>query len=310
VWLNNRMDLRQLRYFRAIARTGSFSAAAAGEFVVQSALSQQIRKLENEIGFKLFERTTRSVRLTRAGERLLPLAERALQDVDLLRAEADALRGVVRGNVAVGMMECPPLSLDMASLLSDFHARHPHVEVALRSGGSDHMLEEIRSAELDLGILGLPPRPLTGRLRARKILVEDLVGLVHAAHPLAGSGPVPVPALTGERFVDFPPGYGLREQVDHGFAMAGATRRVVFEVVRVEEMIRFAGRGLGVAVLPQSIARSASRRGRAPRPRLLEITGDGMHRTVALVHRHDGPESPAARAFFDLALGALPALDH
>ncbi|WP_405142078.1 LysR family transcriptional regulator [Sphaerisporangium sp. NBC_01403] len=295
------MDLRQLRYFRAIARTRSFSTAAAGEFVVQSALSQQIRKLEDELGIKLFERTTRSVRLTRAGAQLLPLAERVLNDLDLLVAEADALRGVVRGNVSVGMMECPPLTLDMAALLSDFHTRHPGVEVALRSGGSDRMVEDVRSAELDLAILGLPPKPLPERLRARPLLVEDLVALVHVDHPLAGS--VAAAGLAGERFVDFPPGYGLREQVDHGFAEAGVARRVAFEVVRVEEMVRFAAHGLGVAVLPRSIARSAARR--APRPRVLEITGADLRRTVALVHRHDGPESPAARAFFSLAADLL-----
>jgi DNA-binding transcriptional LysR family regulator len=297
------VELRQLRYFRAIAQTGSFSTAAAGEFVVQSALSQQIRKLEEELGVKLFERTTRSVRLTRAGSQLLPLAERVLNDLDLLSAEADALRGVVRGNVTVGMMECPPLTLDMATLLSDFHTRHPGVEVALRSGGSDHMIEDVRLAKLDLAILGLPPKPLPERLCARTLLVEDLVGLVHVDHPLTGS--VPASELAGERFIDFPPGYGLREQVDHGFAQAGVARRVVFEVVRVEEMVRFAARGLGMTVLPRSIARSASRR--APRPRVLEITGADLRRTVALVHRQDGPESPAARAFFERAADLLPA---
>src|SRR6201992_2262453 len=172
------MEIRQLRYFRAIARTGSFSAAAADEFVVQSALSQQIRKLEEELGVKLFERTTRSVRLTREGEDILELADRVLADVDLVVAEADALRGVVRGKVAVGMMECPPASLDMAVLLSESHADHPGVEVALRSGGSDRMLDDVRAGDLDFGILGLPATPLDDRLPARPLLVGDLGALV------------------------------------------------------------------------------------------------------------------------------------
>src|ERR1700710_1704933 len=158
------MELRQLRYFRGVARTGSFSAAAADEFVVQSALSRQIRNLEEELGVKLFERTTRSVRLTREGEGLLQLADRVLVDVDLVVAEADALRGVVRGKVAVGMMECPPASLDMAVLLSEFHADHPGVEVALRSGGSDRMLDDVRAGDLDFAILGLPPAGIPGRV--------------------------------------------------------------------------------------------------------------------------------------------------
>src|ERR1700709_2859058 len=158
------MELRQLRYFRSIARTGSFSAAATQEFVVQSALSRQIRNLEEEVGVSLFERTTRSVRLTREGEGLLELTDRVLADVDLVVAEADALRGVVRGKVAVGMMEGPPSSLDMAVLLRDFHADRPGVEVALRSGGSERMLDDVRSGELDFAILGLPPAGVPERL--------------------------------------------------------------------------------------------------------------------------------------------------
>lgn len=291
------MELRQLRYFRSIARTGSFSAAAAGEFVVQSALSQQIRKLEEELGVKLFERTTRTVRLTREGEQLLELADRVLADVDLVVAEADALRGVVRGKVAVGMMECPPASLDMAVLLRDFHADHPGVEVALRSGGSERMLDDVRSGELDFAILGLPPAGIPERLAARTLLVEDLVGLVEVDHRL--SGRARATTLADEVFVDFPPGYGLREQVDRCFGEAGVERRVAFEVVRVEEMIRFATVGLGVAVLPRSIAAAIGRRAR--RPRIVDITGADLRRTVALVHRQEGPESAAARAFFELA---------
>jgi DNA-binding transcriptional LysR family regulator len=296
------MELRQLRYFRSIARTGSFSAAAADEFVVQSALSQQIRKLEEELGVKLFERTTRSVRLTREGEEILELADRVLADVDLVVAEADALRGVVRGKVAVGMMECPPASLDMAVLLSDFHAEHPGVEVALRSGGSERMLDDVRSGELDLAILGLPPAGIPARLAARTLLIEDLVGVVDSGHRLKGRARAT--SLAEEVFVDFPPGYGLREQVDHCFAEAGVERRVAFEVVRVEEMIRFAALGLGVAVLPRSIAAAIGRRPR--RPRIVDIFGADLRRTVALVHRQDGPESAAARAFFELAAAPLP----
>ncbi|MFB8007048.1 LysR family transcriptional regulator [Nocardia sp. NPDC056000] len=289
------MELRQLRYFLAIARTRSFSAAAASEFVVQSALSQQIRKLEDELDVKLFDRTTRSVRLTREGEHLLPLAERALAGIDLVATEAAGLRGLISGHIAVGMMECPPLTLDMAVLLCNFHARYPGIEVALRSGGSDRMVEQIHTAELDLAILGLPPKPLPAKLIARELLTEDLVGLITVDHPLAG--PVTARALAHTRFIDFPPGYGLREQVDQCFAGAGIDRHVAFEVVRVEEMIRFAALGLGVAVLPRSIAVAAVRR--PDGPRILEITGADLRRTVAVVHRHDGPSSPAARRFLE-----------
>ena len=225
------------------------------------------------------------VRLTDEGARLLEYADRVLADVDLVVAEADALRGVVRGKVAVGMMECPPASLDMAVLLSEFHADHPGVEVALRSGGSDRMLEDVRAGDLDFAILGLPPTPLDDRLTARTLLVEDLVGLVEVDHRLRTRARAA--SLAEEVFVDFPPGYGLREQTDHCFAEAGIDRKVGFEVVRVEEMIRFATLGLGIAVLPRSIAAAIGRRAR--RPRTVDITGADLRRTVALVHRAGRP---------------------
>ncbi|HEY0279943.1 MAG TPA: LysR substrate-binding domain-containing protein [Solirubrobacterales bacterium] len=165
---------------------------------------------------------------------------------------------MVRGKVAVGMMECPPATLDMAVLLSEFHADHPGAEVALRSGGSDRMLEDVRAGDLDFAILGLPPTPLDDRLTARTLLIEDLVGLVEVGHRLRTRARAT--SLAEEVFVDFPPGYGLREQTDHCFAEAGIDRKVGFEVVRVEEMIRFATLGLGIAVLPRSIAAAIGRR--------------------------------------------------
>jgi DNA-binding transcriptional LysR family regulator len=163
------------------------------------------------------------------------------------------------------------------------------------------MLDDVRAGDLDFAILGLPPAPLDARLAARTLLVEDLVGLVEVDHRLRTRARAS--SLADEVFVDFPPGYGLREQTDHCFAEAGIDRTVGFEVVRVEEMIRFAALGLGVAVLPRSIAAAVGHHDR--RPRIVAITGADLRRTVALVHRTDGPRSAAARAFFEIAAAPL-----
>ena len=147
------MNLRQLRYAAALAEAKSFTKAADNEFVVQSALSQQLRKLEDELGVALFERTTRSVALTPAGEALLPLIHQVLAGVDRIKFDAQALSGTIAGRLTVGMMEVPSESLDVAVLMATFHARYPEVTVTLRSGGSNLLIEAVRDRKLDVADL-------------------------------------------------------------------------------------------------------------------------------------------------------------
>src|SRR6185437_15433915 len=124
--------------------------AAAGQVVVQSALSQQVRKLETELGVRLFDRTTRSVTITSAGEALLPIIRRILADAGQLATQAQAIRGVVQGRLIVGMMEVPPQLLDIAAIIGKFHARYPGVTISLRSGGSDVLVRAVRDRQVDV----------------------------------------------------------------------------------------------------------------------------------------------------------------
>lgn len=128
----------------ALAEANSFTKAAEAVFVVQSALSQQVRRFETEIGLRLFERTTRSVSLTAAGEALMPLLRQVVAGIDQIALDAQALSGTVCGRLTVGMMEVPSESLDVATLMATFHSRYPDVSVTLRSGGSDVLIEAVR----------------------------------------------------------------------------------------------------------------------------------------------------------------------
>jgi DNA-binding transcriptional LysR family regulator len=287
------MNLQQLRYAVALADAQSFTKAAASQFVVQSGLSQQLRKLEDELGVALFERTTRTVRPTAAGVALLPLMRQVLAGVDQIKFDAQAISGTVAGRLTVGMMEVPSESLDVAALIATFHARYPDVSVTLRSGGSDLLIDAVRDRKLDVAIVGSNLPSTTGPLTFTELFVEPLVAVLSAGHELAASRAVRLDQLASLPFIDFPPGYGLRHETDRGFA--DVPRRVAFEVTRVDEVIHFVRRDLGVALLPESVA--VSRVGDDLTLALRPVAGAELYRQVNLVAPVDALRSAASHAF-------------
>jgi DNA-binding transcriptional LysR family regulator len=287
------MNLQQLRYAVALADAQSFTKAAVNEYVVQSALSQQLRKLEDELGVALFERTTRSVAPTPAGETLLPLMRQVLAGVDQIKFGAQAMSGTIAGRLTVGMMEVPSESLDVAALMATFHTRYPEVTVTLRSGGSDLLIDAVRDRKLDVAIVGSNVPPATGRLTCTELFIEPLVAVLPAGHELAAGDAVRLDQLASLPFIDFPPGYGLRHETDRGFA--GVPRRVAFEVTRVDEVIHFVRRDLGVALLPESVA--VSRVGDDRTLVLRPVAGVDLYRQVNLVAPNEALRSAASQAF-------------
>ncbi len=286
------MNLQQLRYVLAVAETRSFTRAADGLFVVQSALSQQVRKLEDELGVPIFNRTTRSVSLTPAGEALTPLMRQVIAGVDQLAVDAQALRGTVTGRLTVGMMEIPSESLDVAALMATFHARYPDVTVTLRSGGSDLLVQATRERKLDVAIVG-SNTARSSDLACEHLFSESLVAVLPVTHALAGKSSVTLDELAALPFIDFPPGYGLRRETDRGFA--AVKRRVAFEVTRVDEVIHFVCQDLGVALLPESVARSRAQTN--PTLVLLPVQNADLRREVHLVAPQVQLQSAATRAF-------------
>ena len=304
------MELRQLTYFVSIAETRSFSRAAARCLVAQPALSQQIRRLEAELGARLFVRTTRSVALTDAGEALLRNARRVLADVDHARAEVDAVTGLVHGRLTIGAIQFVP-RLDIPRLLAAFHARYPGVDVALRTADNERMLAAVRSGQLDVAFVSFRvPRAVGGARAGRasrtdraddadadlgrlEVLTEPLLAVIARDHPLAGRSCITLAELAAEPFIELGPGSGLRGQSDHAFSAAGLERHVGLEVAGLDDMLELAALGLGVALLPRSLLRA--RRGVAVRA--LPLDGEPAWRSVALVWREPEPVSPSARAF-------------
>ncbi|MDQ0808948.1 DNA-binding transcriptional LysR family regulator [Streptomyces sp. B3I7] len=285
------MDLQQMRYVLAVADTGGFTRAAERCHIVQSALSHQVARLERELGARLFERTSRRVRLTPAGEAFLPAARQALEAAERARAEVAAATGEIRGTLTLGSIPTVA-AVDLPALLRDYRLRHPHVRIRLRTGSSERFVEQVRDGTLDAALLGVPPGFRPQGVRDRELRQGRHVAVVAPGHPLADEDRVDLRRVADEVFVDFADGSAARAQSDRAFAAAGLRREVAFEVSGVELMVRMVRHGLGIALLPEAF--TAELHG----VRCVALT-DGPVRVEHLIWSRF-PPPPAAAAFLAL----------
>ncbi|MBM7169272.1 LysR family transcriptional regulator [Streptomyces sp. G44] len=285
------MDLQQMRYVLAVAETENFTRAAERCHVVQSALSHQVARLEKELGARLFERTSRRVRLTAAGEAFLPAARQALEAAERAKAEVAAASGEIRGKLAVGSIPTVA-AVDLPAVLRDYHLRYPQVRISLRVSSSERLVEQVRDGVLDAAFLGVQPGYRPQGVRDRELAHGQHVAVVAPGHPLATEDEVELSRLVEESFVDFAEGSAARAQSDEAFAAAGLRREVAFEVSGVELMARMVRHGLGIALLPSTFA--------AELPGLRSVpVSNGPVRVERLVWSRFTP-SPAAAAFLAL----------
>ncbi|GAB1639898.1 LysR family transcriptional regulator [Krasilnikovia sp. MM14-A1259] len=249
------MELRQLEHFVAAAEERHFTRAARRLHIAQSGLSASIQALERELGARLFLRSTRSVRLTAEGEALLAEARRTLAAADAARAAVAALTGVIRGRLTVGILQCYRPALPEA--LSAFHAAHPDVEIRLVQSASTTLLEQVIAGELDLAFVC----PTGSRPGVRLTPLDDvpMVFVCSPQHPLAGRQSVRLDELADETFVDYPPGWGSRTVLDAFLTRHGLGRAVPFEVGDTDALLDLVAHGLGVAVVPSTVATAKPR---------------------------------------------------
>ncbi|GAB2997110.1 LysR family transcriptional regulator [Amycolatopsis acidiphila] len=286
------MELRQLEYFVTVAEEGSFTRAAEKVHVAQPGVSAQIRRLERELGQELLDRSGRTVRLTDVGAAVLPYARAALAAVAGARLAVDELTGLLRGRVAVGMVTSH--NVDLPGLLARFHQDHPAVEITLAEGNSDDLVESLRDGRLDGAIvsLGATPPPDLDHL---VVTDEAIAAAVAVDHELAGRPEIPLGQLREHPLISLPPGTGIRSHLDAACARAGFAPKIAFEASQPVMLAQLAGRGLGVAILPDSLARN--RADLHP----LTIVRPGLRGQLVFAWRSGGPVSPAARALLGRA---------
>lgn len=286
------MELRQLEYFVAVVEEANFTRAAQRVHVAQPAVSAQIGRLERELGQRLLDRSRREVRPTAAGAAVLPYAKAALAAVDDVRLAVDELSRLVRGTVTIGTVTAH--SVDVPGLLAEFHAEYPSVEITLSTANSDQLIDAVRSGDLDTAIVSVGPDERPAGLDIEVVTDESVDAAVGLADELAGHATVSLAQLAQRPLIALPVGTGIRRQFDQACAAAGISPRIAFEASTPLALADLAERGLGVAILPTSVARN--RPGLHP----LRLTPELRGRLV-LAWRASGPRSPAARVLVDRA---------
>src|SRR5947209_13037944 len=204
------MELRQLRYLVALAEERHFTRAAGREHVAQPALSQQIRKLEDEVGVPLVERTTRQVAITHAGRLLVARARRILGELDAAGAELAALKGMESGRVTVGTMHTMG-PIDVSLPLAIFHERHPGIELAVLEQSSEELAAMLRDDTLDLAFLSVTERVESHGLGLHQLVSEELVAVLPSDHRYARRRKLRMAELEHEEFISYREGARLRE---------------------------------------------------------------------------------------------------
>ena len=287
------MELRQLRYLDAVARRSSFTHAARDLHIAQSALSQQVGRLERELGVELLRRTTRRVEVTEAGEVVLARARRALAEAEGVRADLDALQGLVVGTLRLGGV--PQIGpVHAVGLIADFTRAYPGVAITVRDDVALTLLGELRNGDLDL-VMGLvDPATLDG-LDGVRLYDEELVVIAPLDHPLARAKNVPVGRLAAEALVT----YGTGSALNDALLALVPGGRVVAEANDLETVRELSARGLGVTLMPRSVV--------TPHRERLTIRplSPRYELPVSLVWREGERPTPAAEAFREHVLSAM-----
>jgi LysR family transcriptional regulator, transcription activator of glutamate synthase operon len=290
------MELRQLRYLVALAEEQNFTRAAEREHIAQPALSQQIRRLEEEVGLELVDRSTRRATMTDAGLLLVARARRALAEVVAAEAELESVRGVQRGRVTLGVMHTMG-PVDVSLALAVFHDRHPEVELTVREYSSEELADLLRVDELDLAFLSVTDRIERRGLGLQQLISEELVVVLPRGHGLAEHAELHMNELAHEQFISFREGSRLRELLMTAGERAGFTPQVMLESNESRRIRRLVERGMGVAILPRSDAEDPG----ADVAVVLPLTEPSLTRDITLAWRANRRQPPAVAEFLELA---------
>ena len=295
------MEMHQLTYFESVSRHLHFTRAAEELNVAQPSVSQQIRKLENELGAPLFHRMKRHVTLTEAGKTFLPHARAVLQRLEEARIEVQELSGLRKGTLAVGAPPSVGTHL-LPKALAAFSKRHPGIALSFREAGSRTLVSLLEEGELDLAVVIQPIRHPA--LETQPLIEEELLLTVPRKHHLAtdSEARVNLAQLSQEPFVLLREGaYDLRDQTLAACRRAGFEPQVALDGGEMDSMLRFVAAGIGVAILPEMVVCDTDPHNG---PVALRRLQPRLTRSLVIARRRDRYYSAAAREFTSVLVAA------
>jgi LysR family hydrogen peroxide-inducible transcriptional activator len=247
------MELHQLRYVVAVARTGNFSRAAEQCHVAQPSLSQQIQKLEDELGEKLFDRLKREVKLTAHGEAFLRRAVTILNEVEMAQREVSDARQLLRGTIAVGILPTIAPYL-LPALMQEFSEAYPGVEVVIQEDTTAQLLKQLLACEIDFAIASnIASDP---RIEVRGLFSEELLVALPAQHKLARKRQLAPSDLEQERFIVMKEGHCLGDQVVGFCERRDLRTSVSFRSAQLETIQAMVCAGTGISLIPEMAAKT------------------------------------------------------
>jgi DNA-binding transcriptional LysR family regulator len=295
------MDLKQIECFIAVAEERHFTRAARRLNIVQSGLSQTIRMLEDDLGGPLLVRSTRRVDLTPAGKVFLKEAARVLAAAREARLAVTQVHGLARGQLRIGSIQSLAPFVDLPASLGRFRNRFPGIDVQLLLDGATPLLDEVNEGRLDL--VFTQPGETGAGMATRMLACEDMVVVCSPSHPLAEGPANNMLGLLEETFVDLKPDWGMRRLLDRGFAELPGARTTAFEVNDVSTLLDLVAQGLGIALVPESIARARAKDARASPIAVAKLSDSAAPcwELVVAFKGHNGqPSDRVTKTFLDL----------
>jgi len=287
------MEMQQLRYVVAVARTGNFSRAAEQCHVSQPSLSQQIQKLEDELEERLFDRMKREAKLTPQGEAFLRRAIRILEEVDAAKREATDARDLLRGTLTVGVLPTIAPYL-LPDTLAEFTEKFPGVEIVVQEDTTARLLKLAHGYEIDFALASQPIQD--ERLEVRELFAEELLLALPPGHPLTRKRSIQVSDLERERLIVMKEGHCLGDQVLGFCDRRDLKHNISFRSAQLETIQALVCSGLGISLIPAM----ATRTERADLPEYRSLSSPRPSRQVVAVWPRQRPPGRAATEFLKM----------
>lgn len=295
------VNLRQLRTFVCIARVKSFTKAAEILNATQPTLSAQIRELERALEVRLFDRNTRTVALTPAGEDLLPAVDGLLADFGHVMQRARDVSQRVIGKVTIAALPSV-CSTSLPLAIARFRERNPGIVVLLRDAVADRALDLVRTREVDFGISSIIDDP---RIEFMPVMWDDIVAVLPVGHPLASAKRITLQQLASYPLILMDRDSSVRHIVDAVFASIGRLIAPQYEATFMSSAIAMVRAGLGITLLPSSAHEVTT-----GETVIRRLNHPGLKRSVGIIKLRGRSLSPAAAAFVDLYVREAKAVER